>query len=211
MLLPPRSLPALTRCAPVPPLPLQPCSHHIPQCFEPAYSTSAQCSTTAGAHLVCPTRVRSSWNPSRFHSRTVLSALVVASCWQSGEMRHLRIYELCARSLCRGSKCVECEVPAGMRAVGECVHISEVSPVIDAGCCASHSTSRVPCNTDHARTTWPIRWHPTPPAPHLASCATRSRCHGCSLPLSCCHQEPLSRSAPRCLSQARARSCMHWL
>ena len=44
------------------------------------------------SHRVWPVSVRSSWKLlSRFHSLTVLSLLVVASCWQSGLMRHLRM------------------------------------------------------------------------------------------------------------------------
>ncbi len=44
----------------------------------------------------------------------VLSALVVASCWQSGLMRHLRMMFWCALSLCSGSKCVVSDAPAHM-------------------------------------------------------------------------------------------------
>lgn len=49
--------------------------------------------------------------PSRFQSFTVLSAEVVASCWQSGLMRHLRMNCVWAFSLWRGSKCVVREAP----------------------------------------------------------------------------------------------------
>lgn len=54
--------------------------------------TDGNATTLLQAYLVWPISVRSSWKLlSRFHSLTVLSLLVVASCWQSGLMRHLRM------------------------------------------------------------------------------------------------------------------------
>lgn len=61
--------------------------------------------------------------PSRFHSLTVLSAEVVASCWQSGLMRHFRMNWVWAFSLCRGSKWVVREAPACARFSGGCEHL----------------------------------------------------------------------------------------
>ena len=76
-------------------------SHNRAEASEDAvtkYAASTE-KTQSQTHRWWPLNTRSSVNPSRFHSFTVLSELVVASSLQSGDSRHFNTYALCAWSL----------------------------------------------------------------------------------------------------------------